>query len=411
VEFYRKNHDRETVITTRFLLACLGVGPGNQFETYTAAEMGQIDWARLLHQSLQHRLLPLVQLSLRSCSRTDIPEDFRRQVNEYSDESKRSSLRLTFALLKVLDALAAQGVAVIPYKGPVLGALAYGAVHLRSFDDLDILVRPEDYLKPIDILAADGYITLPYEVLSPGHEAWFREYFGEYPLGHPNGNICIDVHSRLLGNGNLTLRTNFDAMWQRLQPVTIAGRTLQTLAVEDLLLYLCMNGFKDGWDSIRHVCDVAHLIYNQPNLSWQSVLSEAVALRLERPVALGILLAHELLKAPLPDAVLQTLCADRVVYRLAQRLSSSFIDELETGKGRSSVSAFWMKWVALRYWPQRLYYCWGMIDRVVRMFFIVNYRDAEFIQLPRSLYFLYYFIRPIRMVCHYRTNLFKLMFR
>jgi hypothetical protein len=409
VKFHRKNC--QALITTQFLLTCLsGSGP-DRFDAYRPEELEQINWTQLLHQSYENRLAPLVQMALRSYPRSDIPADFRQQLDEWSDENKRSSLRLTFALLKILDTLAEQGIEAIPYKGPILGVLAYGAVHLRVFDDLDILVRPEDYLKPIDSLADEGYITLSYEVLSPEHEAWFREYFGEYPLGHPDSNICIDVHSRLLGNGNLTLKTDFDAVWQRLKPVAIAGRTFQTLAVEDLLLYLCMNGFKDGWDSIRHVCDVAHLIHNQPNINWDSLLTEAVALRVERPVALGILLARELLNVSLPDDVLQKLCRDRAVYQLAQRLSQSFMEELETGKARSFITSFQMKWVALHDWPQRLYYCWGMIERVIRMFFIVNYRDVEFIQLPQSLYFLYYFIRPIRMICHYRSNLLNLMFR
>ena len=61
------------------------------------------------------------------------------------------------------------GITAIPYKGPALALQVYGDLKLRSFVDLDVLVRRSDAARAGTLLAARGY--RPHLQLSPAQES------------------------------------------------------------------------------------------------------------------------------------------------------------------------------------------------------------------------------------------------
>ena len=67
---------------------------------------------------------------------------------------------MTRELTRISALLENNGVCVIPWKGPILAAAAYGDVALRQFGDLDILVREQDAMRAKDLLLASGYRPL-----------------------------------------------------------------------------------------------------------------------------------------------------------------------------------------------------------------------------------------------------------
>jgi hypothetical protein len=368
-------------------------------------------WGGFLDKALQHRIVPLVYQYLRQADDLIIPPDCWAELQTLAEDTKKRNLRLIFSLLSILDRLAQHHVQAIPYKGLMLSLMAYGDLHQRSFDDLDVLVDHTDYLKPRTILAELGYQSAHYHVLSAEQEQAFCEYFGEYGLGETTGEVCLDVHYRLLGDGNLTMQVDFSAAMQRLTTVTIASRQIPSLSPVDTLLYVSMNCLKNNWDNLRSVCDVAGLTRPAVGMDWILLLSEAQRLRIDRPLYLGLLIAHQLLDAPVPDEVLYQAKRDRGAQWLARLVCRRMLADLDSQQFFFPCYSFILKWVALKYWSARLYYLRGVPTRFLRLFFIVNYRDTAFIQLPRPLYFLYYFIRPIRVLCDYRTNVFKLIFK
>lgn len=60
-------------------------------------------------------------------------------------------------LASVIDALAAEGIGALPFKGPVLALQAYGDPAMREYLDLDILVRREHVSRTLSILGDLGY--------------------------------------------------------------------------------------------------------------------------------------------------------------------------------------------------------------------------------------------------------------
>ena len=67
------------------------------------------------------------------------------------------------------------------------------------------------------------------------------------------------------------------------------------------------------------IADVAALVSSQTGIDWQRVADSAQAVEAERMLHAGLRLASDLLKARLPDKVLEMVQADAVSARLVER--------------------------------------------------------------------------------------------
>jgi Uncharacterised nucleotidyltransferase len=369
-----------------------------------------VDWNQLLRQALYHRTIPLLYKNLNTLNLESIPFFVLDELSLKNTSNYYRSIKLTFELFKIIDILLSHNIRTVPYKGPVLSMLAYGDLSLRMFDDLDILISSEDYLKPKYILDSYGYIPFTSVALSPEKQNLFHKYFGEYAMS--KSNITLDIHCHLLGNGNLTLKNKFSDVWDRLEYITIAGRNVPTLNSSDLLLYLCMNAFKDNWMSFKHVCDLAGFIHQNPDFDWDEIDRISYDLRIDRVFKLGILVTYNLLSIPIPPRILQKLRSDDHAVWLASRVSKRMISQIdENSNYQSPLDSLILKWVGLKYFKEKSIYLYGIFQRFMNLFSILNYKDTDTISLPPGFRFFYYLIRPFRIVCEYRKDVFNLLFK
>ena len=63
------------------------------------------------------------------------------------------------------------------------------------------------------------------------------------------------------------------------------------------------HGDGHWWGSLGWICDLAELIRTRSDVRWEWVLNEARRLHGERLVLLGLALASELLRAPIPEFI------------------------------------------------------------------------------------------------------------
>jgi hypothetical protein len=50
------------------------------------------------------------------------------------------------------------------------------------------------------------------------------------------------------------------SLWERLEPIDLVGTAVLGLPLEDVLLFLCLHGFKHGWERVGWICDVTELL-------------------------------------------------------------------------------------------------------------------------------------------------------
>jgi len=277
------------------------------------------DWEAVRMAATRHCLAPLLSMHLEAYCTGDVPPAVLSALRRDFHDSAERGLQLAADLLEVLDAFRAAGLEVIPYKGPVLAAQAYGRLALRQYLDLDIILRQRDLPRAYAPLVALGYVPeLPLEIAaSPRHIP------GQYLFNRKGSGTILELHTER------TLRyfpepLDLDALAARLVPVSVANHPVLTFAPADALPILCVHGSKHFWERLGWIADIAALA-SAAEVDWEQTFQLARQLGAERMLRLGLYLAAELLKAPLPEPVLRRVREDAVVVQLAAQVCERLI--------------------------------------------------------------------------------------
>ena len=129
-----------------------------------------------------------------------------------------------------------------------------------------------------------------------------------------------------------------------------------------------------------------------------ATIDEATALGSRRMFLTGILLAYELVGAPVHADVVAIARRDRAVESLARRVAIQLFSG--AGPGRSRFDPWSIPIRSIESTRARMRY-------VVRRMLAPTMGDYELVQLPASLFPLYWVIRPFRMAVQYGPRLFR----
>lgn len=371
------------------LLCCARTDIHSEAEQIKALLKEKINWDYLLRTALWHGMAALLYCSLNATCPEAVPKPILDQLRYYFHNLARRNLFLTRELLKLLNLFQAHEIPAIPYKGPVLAASAYGNLALRQFCDLDILIHRQDALKVKSLLLNQGY-RLSQEQPSGAQEAmWFKSAC-EYNFVSNDGKVMVEPHWAI-ARPKYCFLLDPECLWQRLETISLAGTPVLTFQPEDMLLIVCMNGTKDHWQSLKQICDVAEVIRAHQEIDWERVIKQASILGSERMLKLSLFLASDLLGTALPEKVWQRIQADPVVKSLATQVRERlFVNATNSPKFEDSNFSLWDIRVRERL-QDRVRYCFTLV-------FMPNEGDAALLPLPPSLYFIYYLLRPIRLI-------------
>ncbi|HZD79761.1 MAG TPA: nucleotidyltransferase family protein, partial [Actinomycetota bacterium] len=130
------------------------------------------------------------------------------------------SLGVERKLLVLAEAFEVEGIAFAVLKGASVAHTAYAEPCLRSFADLDLLVRTQDYERACRLLGALGHVRQRPEP-RPGWEA----RFGKASVHkHPQDRIEVDLH-RTLVLGPFGLWIDPEELLDRRVTFELGGRT------------------------------------------------------------------------------------------------------------------------------------------------------------------------------------------
>jgi len=299
------------------LLACCGVdAPETRLQRVGEALKQGAAWSDVIRLGEHHNVLPLIYRTMRDLSPA-IPVAIRDEVRARYENNARRNLRFTAELFRILDCLEAHEIAAIPYKGPALAETVYRDLALREFSDLDVLVRPSCVLRAKAALRDVGYT--PNIELSPAQEAAYLASGYEYTFDGPAGRNLLEIQWAIVPRF-YAVDFSMEALFDRAISSELNGRRVRALAAEDLLLTLCVHGAKHAWIRLCWLRDVAGILQSC-NLDWELVAQSARQLGIERIVGIGLLLARDLLHAPLPDRITERWQPDREMEALCRDLA------------------------------------------------------------------------------------------
>jgi Uncharacterised nucleotidyltransferase len=269
------------------------------------------DWSRLLVLAEEHGVLGHLAKRLRELDENLVPAEIRRTLLERHRAQVFSTLRMTAELLRLLELFAAKDIPALVVKGPVLAMQAYGDPTMRSYGDLDLLVRQRDIRRATESLQATGYqAAVPLRAIDAG------KIPGQYLFFKPDAKLLVELHN------DFTLRyfphrLPIEKFFARRILVRLDRHEAPALAVEDELVYICIHGTKHLWERLSWIADVAATVTRQSGMDWQAATETAKEVGAERMLHTGLRLASDLLHARLPEAVFAAVQGDVGAAKLA----------------------------------------------------------------------------------------------
>lgn len=344
-----------------------------------------LDWNYLLQLADRHGLQPLLHWHLTTVCPNTVPQEPQQSLRVAFQRVSALNILLTHELQKLIALFAENNVTAVPYKGPALALQLFGNVALRQFSDLDLLVHPRDVLRARDLLLRDGYEPLP--PLTEGQQALLLRTQCNLPFSREQKRMIVELHWKVSAP-SFARPFETEDFWSRLVDGKLETTNIKLPAAEDLLLALCIHGSKHLWERVAWIADIAGLISSKEELNWEELISRARSTGSERMLLLGLQLAERLLEVSLPDEVKSALKADAKVGLLADDVVRDLFTPGLTPSGISGYFLFQIK--ARRRLRDKINY--------LRFTFTPNEEDLVRFNLPSSLSFLYYLVRPVRLV-------------
>jgi hypothetical protein len=346
---------------------------------------GSFDWEFALQFAEVHSLIPLLYFHLHAHAREKVPPAVYEKLRDQFRRISALNVYLSGELRRLLKLFAAHSIEAIPYKGPALAAKAYGNIALRHFGDLDILVRQRDVLRVMDLLVAEGYALHP--PLNDVQQALMLRTQCNLPFTRDGRRLIVEIHWRVSAR-LFSSPLDEESLWKNSGLDSFEGTQIKSLAPEDLLLSLCVHGAKHLWERLSWIADIAQLVEVYPDLNWTRLLERARRSGTERMLLLGLYVAHDLLDAKLPPHVEAQFEIDAEITMLAGQIYSRLFAEGSEASGMSGYFLFQLK--ARRRLRDKFNYCRYVVSPTEE--------DLTLLKLPAPLSFVYYVLRPLRML-------------
>lgn len=385
---------RESRVLLELLKACI-----IQCEQISASRDQALDCDphSLIALARQNRVAPLLCHALKQSGFPLADDPALQKLQCHYRHNAGRTLQLSHALTNLLDKLSRQ-IDVIPFKGPLLAATAYGDVSLREAGDLDLLVKHHDIVRAADLLASLGHQPI-FPTSTPREAAFLQRLTGdrrarylrrhcEHHLVSQTLQINVDLHWAIALR-EFSLEIDTDVLWRRARTISFHGCPTLAMSPEDELFVLCINGAKDCWSRLDRVCDLAMLLKSTPSLNWDLIIASVDQARTRRIVLLGLALAIGLLGAPLPDVIVNEIERDRTLTLIASQMGRKMLLNC-SAEPASRLTGFLFLLRIRDGWRDRYEYCIAQLRPGVG--------DWSALPLPEALSFLHYVVRPFRLL-------------
>jgi Uncharacterised nucleotidyltransferase len=402
--------DRDSEI--ELLLCCSRTHPDPlQLDRIQALVQQQLDWNYLLERATYHNLLPLLDRQLQQIDPQAIPPEVIAQLRANFNDNFQRNLRLTAELVKLSRLFESQQVPMMSFKGPILAQIAYGNLALRQFVDLDILVAEADVVATSRLLVSQGYES--QFTLTDRQQTVYTELRSEQWFWHEEKQLCIDLHWSILPK-HYSFTPDPQLLWTKIDLVEFGAQSVATLSPEHLLLFLCAHGSKHNWSKLYWICDIAELLRTNRDLDWRNIHDLAGRFGTQRMLFLGLYLAHQLLDAILPEALLIQLDSDPTLPILSTQIQEQLFqspaiceDSIPLQRRHTTENSKFSNSKASTTSLQDAIYRqtmtsfrdrgWYWIDTILTP----TPLEWQIVALPQPLFPLYYLIRLIRLILKY----------
>lgn len=255
-----------------------------------------LDWDYFDALVSQHRVQPLLIRGIRHHG-GELPEGLTKYKAMQGKFTASSMARLQ-ALYAVNVAFADNGIRMISMKGPLLSVELYGDPSLRTSRDLDLLVAEEDLPRADTILRGMGYEQEKLIVSStPRRRKFYQRIENEKHEVYNRGEICLELHWK----SDYQTEADFDELWQRREERQLMGRPIAVLGADDRYPALFTHAAEHGFMRLRWLLDLYEL-RRKPGFDWGRLYGLMEEQGIGEILLLALLVMHRLDLPGLEDA-------------------------------------------------------------------------------------------------------------
>ncbi|MFH1213218.1 MAG: nucleotidyltransferase family protein [Candidatus Neomarinimicrobiota bacterium] len=204
-----------------------------------------LDEEKLFRLGLYHQILPLINhhRTVLSQAFPQLSADFFEKCRLYAVTNAGRVMLYENFLARFDRRLSERGVEYRLFKGPVLAFELYQYPHLRTFGDMDILIR-EEALETVHQILSELGCELCDDLYKVFPNAIIRKYsFARHYATIKNPFVAIDVHLSLSGRLH-PFQFNVDDFWENSRSFRIGERDYRTFDHPHQALYSLYHSFK-----------------------------------------------------------------------------------------------------------------------------------------------------------------------
>ena len=296
----------------RTLLRCLAGEPPEQNCRH---------WQALVDTAQRHKVAAFIAQHL-DCDQ--LPEAASSRLQEHVGRARQRTERAHRGLAEILAEAGRRKLSLLVFKGPALCKMLYPQPELRSFFDIDLLVRPAELEQAEQLL-----VDLNYEMtrLQPSDMYWMtgvraeigdnahydfqksRELWLAHHFHFPfvpldaERSVKVDLHWALFPD--VLVKLPLPDFWQRAVPIEVCGHRTLTFAPVDNLLYLCLHLSTDGYPRVRlmKLMDIVQAGDQLAEADWRRLLEMGEELGVEKMLFLALCLSYRTFGRTLPKVV------------------------------------------------------------------------------------------------------------
>jgi len=269
----KKQFTPEQVLTV--LLVRIYFKKSNREEVLDFINQEKINWDIWLKLVSVHGIRAFI-FSIIEVEAIIIPDQHFKHLKQHTFKVGLQSMQQVSILNKLLKALSAMKIQVVPYKGVTFASAYFGSLNKRESSDIDLLVAPEDVQKIRNYLHNHGYT--PHTDVHDEYVDFFVKHFKELTFKSPKDdlklNCTVEIKWLLLGKflGNFETHNFFEP---HIQPFKLGALELYKLSpTYDFLAVASNHLIKEPLYAFKYVIDlVAILQMHSTEIDAELVLS------------------------------------------------------------------------------------------------------------------------------------------
>ena len=338
-------------------------------------------WDLFLQQMGWHRVMTLVWQRL-SALHSYLPEAVATSLKDGTRTVALKALNHARELSRICQCFEKVRVDFLVLKGLPLSCILYGNLGTRFSRDIDILIRNVDVARVHEELLAMGYERIiPRAEFSDASSRYYDRFYKDFIYRNNSTGVTLELHWRLTENPYLLSTDKFDP-FQHCTVCQVSGIGMPVMEAEYNALYIIVHAAKSHWARLSWLSDVAGLM--QQPLDWCRIHDLARENGISDIVWVSIQTAHRLLGAPLPGVFSESVYKPSIPGRVLLMWALNTLKESCYPGELACRFQYLLFSRRLRFVSHHVVY---------RMALSLN--DVALFALPRRLFFLYIFMRPV----------------